>query len=795
MFKNHLKTAFRNFTKYKVGSGINIMGLAIALLTLFAIYDWVNHELSYDQMHKNPERIYRLELRQEKERTISLSPAIKTTLLDPIPEIENSIRLFKSSVLGGKTQVAHKETVFTDNEIVYTDENFFTVFSFPLKHGTKNGIFEKPNSVVLTQEAAKKYFGRENPLGRTLLVSNDQALEVTGVLHNLPSNSHIHFDMLVSMKSHPWGDINRIGLGSGYIYYHYLKLVKGVSPDRVVEKIDQQLAGIDLDFEWHPNFALRPLERIHLYSNGWNEFEANGSITLVYVFISIGFLILLIASINYINMVSVYALKRSKEIGVKKVMGAERRQLVFGFLIEAVLTVLIAFILALFLYELAKPMIAYLTGTRSGFFSGYWFVKALSGVLLFGLLIGVVPALLLTRISSADLISSKFSKIKTRFDSKNLLLTFQFCISTFLIIGTLVIYNQLQFMQNQKLGYDKEQVLILHTGFENLVNKVDVLKESLLTNPKVLAATSLSQVPNNIDTSEGVNLPDGERIEVSYMSVDKDFFRTLSVDIVKGKERIENIEISRDVSENNLENRFVVNEAFLAQMGENPQDALGQNIIIRHGNMEPGPILGVIDDFHFQSLHNPIAPLVLEFNPHSFQHLLVKLNTNDISETLASIENSWKKVADNLPFEYEFLDASYDALYQKEAKVGSLILVLSIISILISSMGLFGLSLFFVERKTKEIGIRKVLGASASKIFIILTTSFTKWIVIANLITWPIGYYIMAGWLENFAYKTTLGWWIFAIAGIIAFLLAIITISYQSVRAALLNPVKSLRTE
>ncbi len=795
MFKNHLTTALRNFAKYKVGSGINIIGLAIALLTLFAIYDWVRHELSYDQMHEHSERIYRLELSQKEERTISLSPAIKTTLLDPIPEIENSIRLFKSSVLGGKTQVAHDETVFTDNEMVYTDENFFTVFSFPLKYGARNGIFEKPNSVVLTQETAEKYFGQENPIGKTLLVSNDKSLEVTGVLHPLPSNSHIHFDMLVSMKSHPWGDISNIGLGSGYIYYHYLKLAKGTSPNKLVEKIDQQLAGIDLDFEWHPNFALQPLERIHLHSNGWNEFEANGSITLVYVFISIGFLILLIASINYINMVSVYALKRSKEIGVKKVMGAERRQLVFGFLVEAVLTVLIAFILALFLYELAKPMVAYLTGTRSSLFSGYWFVKALFGVFLFGLLIGVVPALLLTRISSADLISSKFSKAKTRFDFKNLLLTFQFCISIFLIIGTIVIYNQLQFMQNQKLGYDKEQVLVLHTGFENLANKVDVLKQSLLTNPKVLGVTSLSQVPNTIDTSEGVNLPNGERIEVSYMSVDKDFFNTLSVGIVEGKERIESVEIAPNVTEENLENRFVVNQAFLSKMGKNPKDALGQNIIIRHGNMEPGPIIGVIEDFHFQSLHNPISPLVLEFNPHHFQHLLVKLNTDNITETVASIENIWKTVAENLPFEYEFLDASYDALYQKEAKVGSLILVLSIISILISAMGLFGLSLFFVERKTKEIGIRKVMGASASKIFLILTTNFTKWILIANLITWPIGYYMMDRWLENFAYKTTLGWWIFAIAGIVAFLLAIITISYQSIKAALQNPVKSLRTE
>ncbi len=601
--------------------------------------------------------------------------------------------------------------------------------------------------------------------------------------------------MLVNMKSHPWGDINNVGLGSGYVYYHYIKSAQNVSTGTLIEKMNRQLSDIELSFDWNPKFSFQPIERIHLYSNGWNEFEPNGSITLVYVFISIGFLILLIASINYVNIASVYAIKRSKEIGVKKVMGADQKQLIFGFLAEAILTTLVAFGLALLLYELAKPWVAYLTGIEGSLMNTDWFLKVFLSVILFGLVIGIIPAFMLTRFSSSDLISTKLTKLNPRFDFKNLLLTFQFCISIFLIVGTLVIYNQLQFMQNQKLGYDKEQVLVLHTGYQNLANKVEVLKESLLSNFNVLGATSLSQMPNNINTGERVDLPNGEVMDVTYMSVDRNFFKTLSIGIIGGKDQIEKLEIEDNVDEKTLDNRFVVNQAFLKRMGVNPKNAIGQNLIIRHGNMEPGPIIGVIKDFHFQSLHNSISPLVLEFNPNNFQHLLVKLNTENLSKTLPFIEKRWKNIAGNLPFEYEFLDTSYDALYKKEVKIGSLVMVLSIISILISTMGLFGLSLFFVQRKTKEIGIRKVMGASAAKIFVILTTSFTKWILIANLVTWPIGYYIMGKWLENFAYKTSLSWWIFGTAGIVAFALTITTIGHQSLKAALQNPINSLRTE
>ncbi len=796
MLKNHFKSAFRNLIKYKVGSTINVAGLTVALLTTFVIYSWVKHELSYDSMHEDSDQVYRLVIDQDDEQLISLSPAIKTRLLDNIPEIENSVRLFKASVVGGKTKVAHENKVFTNNEIVYTDENFFSIFSFPLVYGDKNEILKKPNAVVLTEETAEKYFGSEDPVGKTLMVSNKNLLEVTGVVESLPSNSHFHFDMLVSMKSHPWGNIDRTGLGSGYVYYNYIKIYKDSSPASIIEKINEQLAGIELSWDWDPMFGLQPIKDIHLHSDGWGEFEANGSMTFVYVFVSIGFLVLLIAAINYINMAAAYSLKRSKEIGIRKTIGAERKQLIVGFLVESLVVVLTAFVLALFINELVKPAVHYITGTSINIWNNeYWIAQVFLCTLVLGVIIGFFPALFLTRVSPSSLITSKFTKTGTRFDFKNLLLTIQFCISIFLIIGTIVVYNQMQYMQNKKLGYDKEQVFVLHTGYENLKNKTELLKQTLVGDSKIVNASLLSQIPSNISTGEGVNLPDGNRIEVSFMSVDKDFFRTLSVDIIEGKERIGQVKIDPDISEENRKNQFVVNRSFLSKMEVNAEDAINKNIVIRHGNMQPGPIIGVIDDFHFQSLHNPIGPLVLEFTPHNFQHLLVKLNTDDIKATMGFIENTWKNIAGDLPFDYQFLDETYNALYKEETKVSYLILTLSIISIVIGSIGLFGLSLFFVERKTKEIGIRKVMGASVLKIFTILTKSFTKWVLIANIITWPIGYYIMSRWLENFAYKTTLSWWIFALAGAIAMAIALVTVSWQSFRAAIANPVESLRNE
>ncbi|MCB0748346.1 MAG: ABC transporter permease [Ignavibacteriales bacterium] len=796
MIKYYLKTASRSFLKNKTSATINIIGLAIALLTVMNINNWIQHEVSYDNMHNDSDLIYRLAIGDKQESIVTISPAVKTKILNNIPEIQTSVRLFRRNFTGNKTKVSYKNRVFTNDELVYTDENFFSIFSFPLIKGNKEGIFEKPNSVLITQETAQKYFGSADPIGKTLMVEGKELLMVTGVFKSLPANSHFHFDMLVSMKSFPRGNIDEIGFGSGYIFHTYIKVHKNSNTSVLLGKIEEQIAKLNLSYDWKPKFFLQPIKEIHLYSHGEREFEANSDITMVYIFASIGFLVLFIASINYVNLTTAYSFRRAKEIGIRKTIGAERGQLIVGFLIESLLTVISSLILAFLLNEFAKPLISNVAGIDLEILqSSKWIGKIILFTFGLGIVIGLIPAAILSKISPVSLIKDNQNPASNRFDFKNLLLTAQFCITILLIFGTIIINNQMSFVKDKKLGYDKEKVLVLNIGYRDFEQNREAFKQSLLENHNISNVTSLSQLPSNIQFGEFVDLPDESKFASAYMSIDKDFFNTMAVSIINGKDRIENVDIDNNIDFSKMENRFVVNKSFLKKMGVPEQEALNQKIRIRHGNMIPGPIIGVIEDFHFQSLHSPITPLVLEFDPREYQHILVKLQTDDVQNTISFIEQEWAKVAGNLPFEYYFLDDAYNNLYKTESQFGALVLSFSIISIIIGAVGLFGLSLFYIERKIKEIGIRKVLGASIPNLYLILTKNFAKWIILASIIIWPLGYYLMNKWLENFAYHIDISIMPFVISTFVSLAITLIIVSWQSIKAANTNPVESLRNE
>ncbi len=796
MFRNYLKTTLRNFYFNKTQTIIKIAGLSIALCVSIAIFSWVKFELSYDNIHKDSDRIYRLVL---EDKMVSCPPGFKL-IFDKIPEIENSTRIFNAGFLGRTQRVSAGKKVFTNDVIYYADDDFFKVFSFPLLSGNPTFVLNKPNAAVITEATAEKYFGKDNPVGKTLLLGNENLLEITGVLKNIPANSHFHFDILITLKNQEWWTLisNTPTFGSMWIFPTYFKIKKSTNIEAAKQKI---IAALESYENTPASLEVQKLKDIHLHSAYTMELETNGDINNIYLFSAVGILIIIMSCINYINLSTALSFKRSKEVGIRKTVGAGRAQIIFQFINESVLTSVIAFIIALVLLEVIKPFAFSITGIK--FYRGvsdesFVLLSALTFTLFLGILTGLFPAFAVAKHNIANSVKSSSSAFGKNTGLRGALVIFQFCISIILISSSLIIYNQMNFIKNKKLGYTKSQVLVLNLGQNRIMNRIDVLKKSILINANVTQVTSGSQLPTNIITSEGVNTKDGKRYESFYVAVDKDFFRALDINIIKGKERIEELQPQKNFDWKAFKNKFVVNKSFLKATGIKLEDTENEPIMIRHGNMEPGPIIGVVDDFHFKSLHSPINPLVFEFIPvHQWMnaYLLVKINPDNISSTIDYVRTQWEKLAEGLPFEYFFLDEEYDALYKSETRMSNLFLVFTTVSVSIIVLGLLGLIAFVANQKTKEIGIRKVLGASINSILFLLSKRIIIWVLIASVIAVPFAYYLMNKWLQDFAYRIEMSWWIFILAGGIALLIALATVFIQAIKAATANPVESLKYE
>jgi putative ABC transport system permease protein len=795
MLKNYVKIAFRNLYLNKAQTLIKTLGLALALTVSIAIFTWIKHELSYDNFHNDADRIYRLVL---EDGSVASPPGFKK-MFDQIPGIEYSVRLFKSDFLGEKQKVSYQNKVFRNDRIYYADDDFFNVFSFPLVQGDPATVLNKTNSAIITETTAHKYFGNEDPVGKILVLSDEKELEVTGVLKDIPSNSHFHFDILIPLKEHSWWkNIDRINLGSMWVFPTYVKFAKQANISNITEKIYKEMET----FQFKPDIiGFQPLKDIHLHSAYQMELEANGDISYIYLFSIVGLLIIVMSSINYINLTTALSIKRIKEIGVRKSIGATKLQLILQLMGESIIISVVSFMLSLVLLELFSSLLVSFVGIN--FFSGSFtdstiLISAFIFTLLIGALTGLFPAIVLAKQNIINSLKSVTHSAGRKSKSRGALIVFQFCISVALIISSLVIYQQMQYIQNKKLGYDKDHVIVLNLGRDRIVNKIDVLKKSIAENSAVTGVTACSQLPTDIKTAEGFNVPDGTRYEAYYMAVDKDFFKTMGINILKGDQRIKTLVPESNYDPENFNNRFVVNKRLLNKIDITPEQTDDYSILVRHGNMIPGQIIGVVDDFHFRSLHEPIRPLVFEFTPVDQwrnTYLLVKLSSQNIPATINYIKDKWEDVAQGLPFEYYFLDEQYNSLYTTETQTGELFAVFTSVSIFIIILGLLGLIAYVANQKTKEIGIRKVLGASISNVLLLLTRDFIKWILIANIIAWPIAYYLMNKWLEDFAYRIEVNLLIFVLAGAITLLIALTTVSFQAIKAATANPVKSLKYE
>jgi len=606
-------------------------------------------------------------------------------------------------------------------------------------------------------------------------------------------NAHFKFDILVPMDNHPW--INQVSqYGSGIVFATYVKLNKNANVNAVEENINQilyhQVEG-PKEFLQSQRLSLQPVEDIHLYSKLERELEANGDIRYIYLFSGIVLLVIVIAGINYINLSTAQSFRRAREVGVRKVMGALKPQLIFQFLMEAVVVALLAFVLAIFIIEVLKQPFYQITG-KQGLIENleiHHFISGLAIVLMIGVLAGLFPAIVLSSYLPVKVLKTKFSQKSAGINWRKGLVVVQFAISIILILATLVVGSQLHFMQNKKLGYDKEQVVVLHIGYQDIKDKLKTLKSGLIQDANIVNASAVSQLPTNIFTGEGVNLSEENRYETYYVSVDKDFFNTMNVPILQGENEIMNI------TEKQFLNQYVINKSTLKTLGMEKKDAIGQPVLVRHGNMKYGSIIGVVEDFHFQSLHNSVSNLIFEFEPDAYEYLLVKIAPGREKSSIAHMKEVWQEVAGNIPFDYQFLDGEYNKLYHNESRISKLFIAFAIIATLIACLGLFGLSSFTLQRRMKELGVRKVFGADELAILRLMTRDFSIAVFIAFLIAAPIGYYFVQQWLSNFAYKINLSFLIFAASGFFAFAVSLITIGYHAIKAARTNPADILRYE
>ncbi|UCC41020.1 MAG: ABC transporter permease [Candidatus Aminicenantes bacterium] len=785
MIKNYLKIALRNIKRHKGYSFINIVGLAIGMACCILILLWVQDELSFDRFHENAADIYRV-IQDINFTDHSTTWAITQGPLAPslkkdFPEIINATRITWRG-----SRLTYGEKSF-DERVGMADGSIFEMFTFPLVKGDATTALSDPRSIVLTEETAEKYFGTEDPLGKTIKADGRYDFLVTGVMKNVPRNSHLQFDFLIPFifgRELNYTVDNWRNSG----FRTYVQLQQGIPYQEVVDKISGYLFKKPT-IEKDARLNLQPLTRIHLHSN--YEFDSShGDITFVAIFSVIAFFILLIACINFMNLTTARSGNRAKEVGMRKVVGAYKTDLVRQFFGETILLAFIALLLALILVWLLLPVFNNLSAKELSLDiqgNPLILLGLVSIAMLTGIISGTYPALFLSAFRPVKVLKGALQSGSKGSVFRRILVVFQFSLTILLIISTTVVYTQLNYMRNRKLGYDKEYMIYM--GMRGDMRfKFEAVKNELLQNPSILAVTASSNVPtygysfsNSLWRWDGQN-PDEETL-MRAVFVDYDYFKTFAIEIVEGRSYSK--EFPTDAKE-----AIIVNEAAVKAMGmESP---IGKRLSLNRRNFK---IVGVVKNYHFRSLRQEIDPLILMFHPPACRSLFARLKSDNIPQTIGYIEGIWKTFAPGYPFRYRFLDEALDNLYRAEKRVGTIFRYFSFLAIVISCLGLFGLASFMAERRTKEIGIRKVLGASVSGIVVLLSKEFTKWVLVANLIAWPVAYYAMNKWLQGYAYRTNMQLWIFIMAAMLALLIAVFTVSYQAIKASLANPVEALRYE
>lgn len=810
MLKNYLKIAWRNLRKHKFYTFLNIFGLSLGLASCLLITLYVVDELSYDRSFANADRIFRINADIRfggADMALAVAPdPLAFTLKKDYPQIEQVVRLREN----GSQLVRRADAVenLKEEHVFFVDSTFFKVFSVPLLQGDPNTALRNPQTVVISETDARKYFGDTNPMGKALMIDNSVAYTVTGVMQDLPAQSHMRdVNMMLSMSSTEESGRNAWGSHNFNTYILFREGVDAKQFERNFETVLQKYTskwiksflGSTLDEVRKTGnylvYTLMPLTDIHLHSDRTAEINPNGNIQYVYIFGVVAIFLLAIACVNFMNLATARSANRAKEVGVRKALGSERSSLVSQFLTESIMLSFFSLALAILIAYLALPLFNNLASKQIQFpFTNVWFwsVLLLTGGIV-GVLAGSYPAFFLSAFQPL-----KVLKNTIELDGKgsgylrNALVVFQFVISVMLIVGTGVIYRQLNYIQTKKLGFNKDQMLIVNDAYA-LDNQVKAFKEQVLQLPNVESATVTSFLPTPSSRTDHTFFPVGQMqqdkgLNMQKWLVDYDFVKTLDLKMASGR--------AFDESFPSDSTGIVINEAAAKVLGY--PDPIGKKIF---GYEDAAltkrvdyTIIGVVKNFHFESLRKNIGALSLILY-RSSGSVVFRMKGGDAPRTVAQVEALWKKMAPGQPFNYRFMDQDFDNVYRSEQRVGKIFITFATISIIIGCLGLFGLSAFTAERRTKEIGVRKVLGASVANIVALLSKEFIKLIIIAIVIGSPIAWFGMNHWLSDFAYHVDLAWWMFAAAGLLAIIIALLTVSFQSVKAALMNPVKSLKSE
>lgn len=799
MIRNYFKTAWRNLWKNKLYSGINIFGLAVGLAACLLIGVYISHELSYDKFNTNADHIVRVTMEYRQAGTVNkvattgtkVGPQFKRTF----PSVEEYVRTYIRQNI-----IKHDEKIFDEPRILYADAPFFKVFSFHLAEGDPATALDASDKIVITRSMAKKYFGNEDALGKTLTMGGKD-FRISAICEDVPQNSQIKFDFVTpflnlgnNVKDETWWTAN-------WITYLLLRDHKSISQlqQQVNDYMKSTAVRKDAGVEGNNylSYHLEPLTRVHLYSS-LPGFEPNGSIRNIYIFSLIALLILIIACANYTNLATAQSAGRTAEIGMRKVMGASKKQVFIQFISESLIITLFAGALAIIISITLTPYFNNITGTQ---FSASAFLKPLpiAALIIFSILIsffaGFYPALLLSGTEVIGVLKKGFSFTGGKNLLRKTLIIAQFSISAILIIFTIIILQQMNFMKTKDLGYNKDHIVVLPIGGK-MLSDFQALKDAFSQVRGVESATASYETPEYVQWGDGISVTDEKGkhdISLNAMPVDLDFIKTLQMKLIAGRDFQQSDFAMMDTSNDyqNYHQPYLINETLAKKIGWTPEQAIGQTI----EKGATGPVVGVIKDFNFSSLHDPVGPLLIFLNRDYSRDFMLRINGNDVPQTLSRLEMVWKQRITDRPFHYHFLDEDYNKLYQAEQRSSSLLSVAAMLAIILACLGLFGLAAFTTVQRTKEIGIRKVLGAHAGSITLLVSKNFLALVVIAIAIAIPLAWVIGNKWLQDFAYRINISWWVFLAAGAAALLIAFLTVSFHSIKAAMANPVKSLRTE
>jgi len=789
MFKNLVKTAVRHIMKHPGYSFLNVLGLTLGITSALFLLIYVADEVSYDRYHEKADRIYRVSSKitepDDQFTWVVAQIPFGPKVIEDYPEVEAYVRLINMP----RALYKHEDKEFIEENFFYADSALFDIFTYKVLRGDARSALLEPNKIALTETVAARYFGEDDPVGKTLTAGN-ATYEVTGVIEDVPSNSHFRFEALASRSNLP----EQIGSWGNFGVFTYLLFPEGLDVEAFEDKMQGMYAAymepifgpINITIE----YILEPIKEIHLYSTNAGEPEPTGSITYVYIFSIVALFLVLIAAMNYMNLATARSSGRAREVGLRKVVGSRRGPLVWQFLSESVIFTIIGLIISIILLMALLPRFNLLAGKSfdlNVLYSPVLLVSLVAVVLLVGLVGGSYPAFFLSRFSPVTVLKGEITQGTAGSLFRKILVVIQFTISVIMIVCTLVVFRQLNYLKSMDQGFDQENVLGLELS-RSMISKYPVLKQALLENPNVIYVGSTDtpvgegsgKLLFDVETDQGMS-PRG----INFAIVDHDFVEALGINIVQGRE------FQEDMPSDTLAG-VVVNETFVKRMGWS--DPIGKRVEAGDENTLRARVVGVMQDYHQTGMYNEIESLLLAYQTRN-NNVYVKISEDNVEQALNYIESSWKEVFPDQPYSYSFLTERFNGQFEADEKRGLIFTLFTILAILIACLGLFGLASYTVEQRTREIGIRKVFGASESTIIKLVTKDFIILSLISIVLAFPVAYYFMSNWLENYVYRTNLGVLLFIIAGLLTLVITFATISYKAYRAAVTNPAESIRTE